>query len=99
MSSTTELNYKELYEQLLKEHKELKERFSDKAYEAEQMAEVIVSSGMQDELPELFCDDEEEEDLSCIKCKTKIKENSKEHDYCILVNDGEDLVCVDCADK
>ena len=44
-------------------------------------------------------DIEEEEDLCCIKCKTKIKENSKEHDYCILVNDGEDLVCVDCADK
>ena len=133
MSSTTELNYKELYEQLLKEHKELyeekeklridywlkEELYGDllvnnnsiykKMKELEEalsksynenilMSELIQSEGLQDELPELFCDDEEEEDLSCIKCKTKIKENSKEHDYCILVNEGENLLCVDCAD-
>ena len=90
MTSTTELNYKELYEQLKKEHEQLKqdykehqdeyewfynkreneidelkkeheqlkERYSKVYNEAEQMAEVIVSSCMQDELPELFCDDE-----------------------------------------
>ena len=73
MQLDRELKQKEeQYEQLKKEKEELKERYSKVCYEAEQMAEVIVSSGMQDELPELFCDDEEEEDLSCIKCKTKI---------------------------
>ncbi len=36
-------------------------------------------------------------ELYCIDCKKNIKKNSKEHDNCILINDGEDLVCEDCG--
>ena len=35
----------------------------------------------------------------CIKCETNIKVNSIEHDNCILVNDGEDLVCEECVSE
>ena len=68
MTSTTELNYKELYEQLKKEHEQLKKEKEElkgiyfKVYdEATSMAELIYSYDIQDELPELFCDDEEED--------------------------------------
>ena len=56
------LRLKDEIEQLKAQKEELKERYSKVCYDAEQMAEVIVSSCMQDELPELFCDDEEEEE-------------------------------------
>lgn len=36
-------------------------------------------------------------ELYCIDCKKNIKKDSKEHDNCILINDGEDLVCEDCG--
>jgi len=93
MTSTTEINYKELYEQLKKEHEQLKQEHKEhqeeyewfmhkteneidelkkekeelkgiyfKVYdEATSMAELIYSYDIQDELPELFCDDEEED--------------------------------------
>lgn len=38
-------------------------------------------------------------DLCCIECEKWFKKDSEEHDNCILVNDGEDLLCVDCTDK
>ena len=35
--------------------------------------------------------------LVCIDCGLRIIRNSEQHDHCQLLNDGEDLVCEDCA--
>ena len=40
---------------------------------------------------------EEQFVLVCIDCGLRIIRNSEQHDHCQLLNDGEDLVCEDCA--
>jgi hypothetical protein len=35
--------------------------------------------------------------LVCIDCDIQITRDSEHHDHCHLLNDGEDLVCEDCA--
>jgi hypothetical protein len=37
--------------------------------------------------------------LSCSKCHTPIKRDSREHDECIIINDGGDLVCFPCRES
>ena len=37
--------------------------------------------------------------LFCISCGTEIIRDSVEHDHCIIVNCGEDLICADCPWK
>ena len=34
--------------------------------------------------------------LQCIACDKEIERDSREHDECMLVNKGDDLICQDC---
>ena len=34
--------------------------------------------------------------LHCITCDKEIERDSREHDECMLVNKGDDLICADC---
>jgi hypothetical protein len=34
--------------------------------------------------------------LQCITCDKEIERNSRDHDECMLVNKGDDLICQDC---
>jgi hypothetical protein len=34
--------------------------------------------------------------LQCVVCNIFVKRDSEEHDNCSVINDGEDVVCVDC---
>ena len=51
------------------------------------------------EMPEGEEKDPLEDTLRCIECGNEIIRDSREHDQCILINDGEDLVCGDCIIK
>lgn len=39
---------------------------------------------------------DEEDHLQCITCDKEIERDSHDHDGCMLVNKGDDLICADC---